>query len=237
MKNRKRKAAKKLSFTLIELLIVIAIIAILASLLLPALQQARDTAKQTVCVSNLKQCGLAALQYLNDFDGWLGNAQYPGGILDSTTVWHEFLSYGGYLSNQEILVCPSCHPFKYNNQFISPTKNRRWYTYGTRCCSIDANCKQPSWSTYNITYIKISRVVDPSLFILYADTIALRDRIQLYYFKSPIVLGGEMGGIHMRHKNRTTCWYIDGHCKLSNEEDLRNSSLTQAVKNYTIVDF
>lgn len=61
--NQARRA-----FTLIELLVVIAIIAILAAILFPVFAQAKEAAKKTACLSNIKQIGAATYLYLNDFD-------------------------------------------------------------------------------------------------------------------------------------------------------------------------
>src|SRR5512137_1152715 len=63
---------KRRAFTLIELLVVIAIIAILAAILFPVFAKAREKARQSSCQSNLKQIGLAFMQYAQDYD-----EQYP----------------------------------------------------------------------------------------------------------------------------------------------------------------
>jgi prepilin-type N-terminal cleavage/methylation domain-containing protein len=65
---------KRKGFTLIELLVVIAIIAILAAILFPVFAQARAKARQATCLSNIKQIGLAAMMYLQDYD-----ETFPGG--------------------------------------------------------------------------------------------------------------------------------------------------------------
>lgn len=71
---RLRKAASakliRFGFTLIELLVVMAILSILMALLLPALQNGKEKAQQAHCIQNMKQLGLAYIQYNNDFDGW-----------------------------------------------------------------------------------------------------------------------------------------------------------------------
>jgi len=64
------RRTSKSGFTLIELLVVIAIIAILAAILFPVFAAAREKARQTSCASNMKQLGLAVLQYCNDYDGF-----------------------------------------------------------------------------------------------------------------------------------------------------------------------
>ncbi|MCM8768396.1 MAG: prepilin-type N-terminal cleavage/methylation domain-containing protein [Candidatus Omnitrophica bacterium] len=66
-----KRREKRSGFTLIELLVVIAIIAVLAAMLLPALSKAREKARQTTCLNNLKQIGVAFYMYAQDFNEWL----------------------------------------------------------------------------------------------------------------------------------------------------------------------
>jgi prepilin-type N-terminal cleavage/methylation domain-containing protein/prepilin-type processing-associated H-X9-DG protein len=99
MFTTKRGNAKH-GFTLIELLVVIAIIAILAAILYPVFNSARDKARATACLSNLKQIGLATVQYQQDYDemiyGWNGSemTMYPGWLYP-------------YVKAKGVFTCPS----------------------------------------------------------------------------------------------------------------------------------
>ena len=90
-------------FTLIELLIVIAIIAILAAILLPALNKARERARATECISKIKQLSMSVFSYSDDFNGYAPVSQKYNGL---NHVWSRTLWRAGY-AQPKMFYCPS----------------------------------------------------------------------------------------------------------------------------------
>ena len=162
MKNSRNRA-----FTLIELLVVIAIIAILAAILFPVFAQAREKARQTSCLSNLKQIGLGANMYSQDYDerlmpSWLCYIQNADGSCnnDSPTPgagqnWTWTTLVQPYVKNRQIMKCPSAKD-EWGPGWAGPDSIAG--NYGI-------NHDQVGWGNS----IKLAAVNKPASFIMFQD--------------------------------------------------------------------
>jgi prepilin-type N-terminal cleavage/methylation domain-containing protein/prepilin-type processing-associated H-X9-DG protein len=132
----------KKAFTLIELLVVIAIIAILAAILFPVFAQARESARKTSCLSNIKQLSLGFTMYAQDYDEHMMSCQFGAPV--NGWPWEEWPNTPGngwmagfytpmqpYIKNTQILQCPSQNEVGrwYDTQGITYMYNE--YIYNT----------------------------------------------------------------------------------------------------------
>ncbi len=160
---------KSKGFTLIELLVVIAIIAILAAILFPVFAQAREKARQTSCLSNMKQLGVALNMYAQDYDGALSQTSWEVGSLKSKIHWSYLVQ--PYVKNLQIFVCPSDpNPVVPKNRICGPAD-----TIGVSLCDEQA----PKFSyinSYNVMPAHDWIPPTESSFEKPANTIVLAER-------------------------------------------------------------
>ncbi len=182
---------------------MVAIIAILAAMLLPALRQARERARQTVCINNLKQVGLAMFMYANDWDGYL-----PRTYADSASLRWARMLYPKYAGSWNIFWCPSLAPRK-----SAMTASNSYITYGLRRT-------YGSHALVSSGHLKLDRVSNPSTYAWVADTIRrANDRRQSFIF-----YGSQYGTddfIHLRHDGNASVLFLDGHVESLGEQGWR----------------
>jgi prepilin-type N-terminal cleavage/methylation domain-containing protein/prepilin-type processing-associated H-X9-DG protein len=107
LSSRKLKcevSGRRAGFTLVELLVVIAVIALLAAILFPVFARARENARRSSCQSNLRQIGLGILQYAQDYDELVPARQHASGSV-SPRSWRGMLQ--PYIKSADVFRCPS----------------------------------------------------------------------------------------------------------------------------------
>ena len=204
-------------FTLIELLIVIAIIAILASMLLPALNQARERARATLCTGNLKQLGVGAGMYISD------HGQFPGcyffmpiGEVDNgTTMYGGIAGYFGYQKSSRgvntTFTCPVSAAVYPDRDDWWPM--RRTYAINRRAMSMyELNVTTVPYST------PPSRVRYPAKMLQFGDSVQIKEKSPGQYWHEWYYLNGKTefktyarDPRYFVHRGYMQTVYVDGH--------------------------
>ena len=202
------------AFTLVELLVVISIIALLVSILMPALAKARNQAKNVMCMSNLHQVGLSCQMYTMDFEDVLPIAwDQDKYLVDSVKGrWMTTLDDLDYLPDgkREAILCPSFAPTAETWHELFKKHGVVSRSYGMR------------YSGTGFSDMKISKIKTPSQFLYVADSIEMTTtHEQWYYIEYP----GNSGNyrIHTgRHNKKANALMADNSVARLGKDDILN---------------
>lgn len=230
---------KRISFTLIELLMVVAIIAILASLLLPSLRNARMTSKQIKCSSNMKNINVAYLTYAGDYDSFMPPSYCS--LSDYYKVYPQFLVKGGYVNDKNMpdkLVATAAHESSVQNTvFKCPEYSYGYYNipvnyamFSLTLLRFNGALPAPAsvWDGYYLTLKKLKK---PGVTYLFVDPTKSNNVGNVYIPESADTNGDGFldeadlsGGTYGKkvHGKTYNVLYFDGHVSGLKRIDLSN---------------
>ncbi len=194
-------------FTLVEVLVVIAIIIVLAAMLLPVYEMATKRAEATSCLSNMRNIGIAARIYADDNDDGIVPARVSGAPAGYFGIgWALLLQ--PYMRNELILICIS-----------DPNPTVAIGTYGVKC-SYGINYEVAMVGGYNNSSLYLANISDPTQVILFFGIDSSLHRLGISYTDSGL------SAVAPRHRNGTNYAFVDSHARwLRPEQTISPKSL------------